>query len=187
MIEVGDWVHSYSAGIWQVYRIVEEHYETRASLSDEKILRANKMVFSSRVCNNKWKKSFTNECFSQAHISKLAEDELARLEEFLSQNKMLSKFQKYKPKPINYCTERGFMLPEEYSYEKFLKTCEELLIPLFNKGVEFDDVLLAIQNSELSEFQENKHCTNARLMFFSPDFLVREKELIFNRYEALNF
>ena len=100
MIKIGDWVRSYSAGVWQVYRIVEGHYETRASLDEPKVISPIRTLFSSRICSNKWKKSFSNECCSSGHVTKLTQEDQAQLEKFLSKNKVLTSFQDFKPKPI---------------------------------------------------------------------------------------
>ena len=60
-VKVGDWVTSYTAGIWQVYKIIDDFYELKWNLKEKKEKSKRVMVFSKRLCHNNGKRSFSTE------------------------------------------------------------------------------------------------------------------------------
>ncbi len=96
--EVGDWVRSYSAGIWQVYRIL--NYKCLDPVTGEE--RDKTTIFSKRFVTNSFKRSFKEECCEPAIVQHLDSGEQGELEVFISQNTQLyEKFLGFEPKNID--------------------------------------------------------------------------------------
>jgi len=98
-VRVGDWVHSYSMGIWRVWRLLSGFNELRFSLDTPKSVSRRTLVFSSRLVNTSWKKSFSTECAELSLVRRISRDDEARIEELLQSNPSLKKaFEKYQAK-----------------------------------------------------------------------------------------
>lgn len=98
-VKIGDWVRSYSSGIWQVYRIVE-NLEEFDSIS--KSVEKRSLVFCKRFLNNSFKRSFGSESCHPDFVYGLEKADHEKLLSIINDNPdLFSKFQKYKPKPID--------------------------------------------------------------------------------------
>ncbi len=80
-VKMGDWVRSYNKGIWRVYRI--EEIEELDPVSGQ--LRSRSSIFSSRFVNDSFKRSFSSENCHPTFVSKLCNEELERLNVFISE------------------------------------------------------------------------------------------------------
>src|SRR5436189_4100911 len=58
---VGDWVRSYSQGIWQVNRVLQDFYEISDRRTTKREKSGRTLVFSKRLLNKSWKRSFSVE------------------------------------------------------------------------------------------------------------------------------
>lgn len=98
VVQIGDWVHSYGAGIWKVYRT-----ETFTSLDPvSRTERKRSLVFSKRFLSNSFKLSFGEECCDPSLISPLAAHELVKLKKLISSKpELYEAFAAYVPKPIS--------------------------------------------------------------------------------------
>ncbi len=97
-LKVGDWVTSYSCGIWQVYRII--HYNDIDPVTAARITRT--AVFSKRFVNNSFKKSFSEECCEQVLVKPLGKDITLKLDEYIRANKEIyDKFRAHSPREID--------------------------------------------------------------------------------------
>jgi hypothetical protein len=89
-LKVGDWVNSYSKGIFRVERIIDRYYDE----SNSSILEGTKIgdkfkdriIVSKRFLNSKMKKSISYESCSEFYISFLSEEKLNELEQIIDQN-----------------------------------------------------------------------------------------------------
>lgn len=120
-LQVGDWVTSYSKGIWQIYRILH----LKGIDPDSGRPRDQISIFSKRFLSSSMKRSFSEECCHPTFVKKLDADAAANLELFIKDNQALHrKFVEYKPKPVNAIFNARFGIPHN-------KTTDEIaaLIP----------------------------------------------------------
>ncbi|WP_444910225.1 hypothetical protein [Microbulbifer sp. TRSA005] len=108
-LKVGDWVRSYSSGIWQVYRIID--YKCLDPVTGEEQNKTT--VFSKRFVSNSCKGSFKEECCDSSLVEKLSKDERAELQIFIGENKNLyEKYLAYEPKGIDCIYNARIGVPE---------------------------------------------------------------------------
>jgi hypothetical protein len=95
-VNIGDWVHSYSMGIWRVSRVLSGFNDLRYSLDTPKTASLRTLVFSHRLVNTSWKRSFSVECADLSLVSPVSQDERSKIQEMLESVPGLEKaFEKY--------------------------------------------------------------------------------------------
>jgi hypothetical protein len=95
-LKVGDWVRSYSQGIWRIERIISDFYEIRYSTSKPKVKSAETQVVLKRLVNNKWKRSFSVESCDLSYLKMMSSEEMITLQNFIHSNeKTMKDFEKY--------------------------------------------------------------------------------------------
>ena len=108
-LKVGDWVRSYSSGIWQIYRIVE--YKCLNPVTGDE--QEKTTVFSKRFLSNSYKRSSKEECCDPLFVARLNSDENAKLDIFISENaELYKKFLAYEPKNIDCVYNARIGIPE---------------------------------------------------------------------------
>ena len=116
-IEVGDWVRSYSTGIWQVYRIL--YYKGINPVDGKE--QEEVTVFSKRFVSNSFRRSFKEESCAHTFITKLDQYEREELDQFIKSNELLYKqFIKYQPKSIDCLYNARIGIPEDRDKEKII-------------------------------------------------------------------
>lgn len=99
-IKIGDWVNSYSKGIYRVEKIVDQYYdESDTDLDGNKTGDKNKdrIIVSKRLLNSKFKKSISYESCSEYFIIHLDGSQLSELNKILTDNpKLLQELDEYK-------------------------------------------------------------------------------------------
>lgn len=94
-IQIGDWVNSYSTGIYRVEKIIDGYYDE----SDQSTLGFNKIgdkykdriIVSKRLLNSKFKKSISYESCSEYYVTHLREEQFSELQKILIQKPELIK------------------------------------------------------------------------------------------------
>ena len=98
--QVGDWVNSYSKGIYRIETIVDQFYdESYPALGENKIgdRIKDRIIISKRFLNSKFKKSISYESCSEVFISKLNNNQYSELQKVIEQSpKWLEEFNEYK-------------------------------------------------------------------------------------------
>jgi hypothetical protein len=163
-INVGDWVWSYSSGIWQVYRVI--HYKTRDALTlgetDET------MIFSKKFLSESMKPSFREECCAPAHIEHLSDEAMRKTEAFILNNPdAIKRFEGYQPKDIDMVYNSRIALPDGTSVEDV-----EKLIPKDQMFSVFEIEQLLSRLGLL-----NDPCYDTA-QFVSPNFTCRDGYLV---------
>jgi len=99
-IKVGDWVNSYSKGIYRIEKIIEQFYdESSSDLDGNKIgdKETDRVIVSKRLLNSKLKKSISYESCSEYFVSHLESKQISELEKILADNpKLLTELDEYK-------------------------------------------------------------------------------------------
>jgi hypothetical protein len=90
MIKVGQWVNSYSKGIYRIERILDRYYDEFDPIIDPKKKVGDKyddrIVITKRLLNSKFKKSISYESCSEFFIVPLGKEQEEGLQETLKQN-----------------------------------------------------------------------------------------------------
>jgi len=177
-----DWVYSYSKGIWQVYRVLTNFYDLDGNKGKKTL------IFSKRIVNEKWEKSFSNEVCDISFVKKLSLLDYNRLKKFIKENpKVYPSFIEYSGKPIDFILNLNFDLSKnKLSIEEFKKILNKLFENINENGKTFQEIKKIINESKLNELQSNRLVTNI-LQFVCKNHEVRNSQLIFRKFNILNF
>ncbi len=97
--KVGDWVNSYSKGVYRIECIIDEYYdESSPILGDNKIgdKKEHRTIVSKRLLNSKFKKSISYESCSEYYISHLDNSLNLELKKAITENpRLLKKLEDY--------------------------------------------------------------------------------------------
>ncbi len=98
-LQVGNWVNSYSKGIYRIETIVDQYYdESYPALGENKIgdRIKDRIIVTKRFLNSKFKKSFSYESCSETFVSELNKSQYSELQKVIEQNpKLLEEFNDY--------------------------------------------------------------------------------------------
>ena len=91
MIKIGDWVSSYSKGIYRIERIIDRYYEEGSVLENNKVgdKYQDRIIISKRLLNSKFTKAISYESCSEYFISSLDNEQLLQLKKVLKDNPQL--------------------------------------------------------------------------------------------------
>ena len=118
-MEVGDWVKSYSAGIWRIYRIQNIN---SVNINTNEI-EGRTAVFLARFLNKSFKRSFSQEVCDKAFVYPLEKGEQEKLNKFILDNpKLIQAFNSYKPKPLDSIYNVNIVVPEKTAKEELDNT-----------------------------------------------------------------
>jgi hypothetical protein len=88
-IKIGDWVNSYSKGIYQVEKIIDKFYDESSPVLDGNKIgdkMKDKTIVSKRFLNSKFKKSINYERCSDHFVSHLDNQQMMQLQKILADN-----------------------------------------------------------------------------------------------------
>jgi hypothetical protein len=188
-VRVGDWVHSYSMGIWRVWRLLSGYNELRFSLDTPKTVSAHTLVFSSRLVNTSWKRSFSTECAALSFVRRISPDVESRIHELLQSNPALGKaFEKYQAKNNSLDLVVNVSLGQLPGSDRaqFRAACSKLLGHSVDNGIIMDEVLAALRDAGYY------HCIGktpiaATVQLISVGHEVRDREFILRYNRVLDF
>ena len=173
-MKVGDFVHSYTKGIWQIYRII--NYKT-INLQNDKSEK-KETVFLKRFISASYKKSFSEECCDPSFVSPLSVEELIKLNNFIENNKdLFEEFNNYMPKPIDAILNIKIRKIEQVELKQFtelLKSRKKMTYREINKYI--------VQNNLKAE----KSYGNT-LQFVSNNFEIKNGNLVYQYSRILDF
>ncbi len=107
--KIGDWVRSYSNGIWQIYRILD--YKCKDPVTDREVEKTT--IFSKRFVSDSFKRSFKEECCDPAFVHLLVQADKLKLDTFIDRNPDLyQKFIDYEAKIIDCIFNARIGVPE---------------------------------------------------------------------------
>ena len=100
----GDWIRSYTSGIYRIEKIVDTYYEHEYELTGLKQVgdpHDDRCIISKRFLNSKFKKAISYESCSEAFVRPLAEDDLATVLDIIATKPALfEEFDAYTIPPI---------------------------------------------------------------------------------------
>lgn len=165
MIKPGDWVMSYSPGIWQVYRVLQ--YTARDPATDKDIDQT--MVFSKRFISRSGKVSFGEECCALSLVAPLEPEVLRELKSLIANDPgTFERFERYEPKDISVIYNARITVPKGMTAEAL-----ERLIPREKllRDREIEALLRKIGVWDISGF--------ATAQFESTNFTCRDERLVY--------
>ena len=176
--KVGDWVKSYSQGIWRVERVIDNFFEMRYSFDEPKVKSKRTLYHSKRLVNDKWKRSFAMEGCSSEFINKLTNEEVEALNRFIADNeKTMKEFERYQ-RNLDLVLNLGFSF-----YDQDKLNFDSIADRLFEgkNGLTSDDIIRIIRESQLSKYF-NRTPQNKTIQFISINTEIRNSEYIFKEY-----
>lgn len=176
-MKVGDWVNSYSKGIWQILRIddVESEFGEHAIQT---------IVHCKRFLNSSYKKSFSAESCSDYFIKKLPESEVEKVNEIIKlNNRWYEEFLKYQ-QFVDSIYNLSLYVSNSTERDKFKKTIEEKCKSV-NSGLSKN----IINQLLLSELENNKKSKirNFTAQFISVNSEIKDRKLIYREVRFLDF
>ena len=109
VLKIGDWVRSYSTGIWQIYRILD--YKCKDPITGKEV--EKRTIFAKRFVSDSFKRSFKEECSDPAFVHLLESEEKKELDAFIDSNPSLyQKFIDHEPKKIDYIYNARIGIPK---------------------------------------------------------------------------
>lgn len=155
-VKEGDWVTSYSSGIWQVYRVLRfKEFDPVTGLEQERA-----RIFSKRFLLKSFKRSFKEECCDPFFVELLDQNTRAKLESFIKTNEALyRKFLEFSPKPIHCIYNARIIVAAGQTPEKI-----ERLIPRGN----------ALRQNEIKPLLESLGIAAKVLPSWTAQFVSRD-------------
>jgi hypothetical protein len=171
-LKIGDWVRSYSTGIWQIYRILD--YKCKDPVTGKDVEKTT--IFSKRFVSDSFKRSFKEECCDPAFVYFLDMDKKKELDSFIeSKPGLYQKFIDHEPKKIDciYNARIGIPLHKD---SQMIEDKLKVLGPI--KDIEI--------NSKLNELGfDTKAMPSWTVQFVSNDFACVDGYLSFQFVRVL--
>lgn len=188
-VKVGDWVRSYSMGIWKVRRVLSGFNELRFSLDAPKSPSLRTLVFSHRLVNTSWKRSFSLECAEASFVRRISPDEESKIQEVLESNAPLKKaFEKYRAEHCTLDLIVNVSLGQIPGSDRgrLRSACDLHLGASVENGLTMDEVLANLRNAGYYECI-GKTPRNATIQLISVDHEVRDNEFVLRYKRVLDF
>ena len=177
-VQVGDWVQSYSPGIWQVVRVLAGFWELRYHLRDRKRRSRRTVVFVKRIVDARWQKAFMAESCDIAHVRRLADPHREQLRNLLASDPgMLTEFDAYPLADLDFLMALTLKLPESQALEQF----ESSVLCAFDDircGLTNDEVLERLESSGVSSYVSHVG-GNAMIRFVCENHELRDDQFVF--------
>ena len=175
-LKVGDWVNSYSKGIFRVEKIINRYYdESNLSILGENKIGdkyKDRIIVTKRFLNSKMKKSISYESCSEFFITFLHNDKLIELNKIIEQNpKLLNELNEYEiPKIIGV-----------YNSELQIETEEELqkvteLLKFIENGKSFLEIENEMRKLDILKLKPKYYGNyNFQLLNFDEEYIEKKK------------
>lgn len=186
LIKVGDWVRTYSPGIWQVTRQVPEHYEPRYSLDAPQKLAEEPLLVLKRVVGDKWKQALAMETASASAVRPLSKADTAKLQKLLKQDSNLAAAFESFTQPLDLVLNLSFSLPKKSDFRAFKTEFEMAFAGPLQQGLTGDEILQVIMQSNYAG-NFNDIPRSATLQFACNDLEVRQEHFIYRQLQVHNF
>jgi hypothetical protein len=124
-IKIGDWVNSYSKGVYRVEKIIEQYYdESSPDLGGNKIgdKIKDRIIISKRLLNSKFKKSINYESCSEYFVSLLDSTQVLELQKVLTENpKLITDLNEYQIPTLTTVYNFDFKIENERDLQTVLQ------------------------------------------------------------------
>lgn len=188
-VDVGDWVQSYSMGIWRVSRVLSGFCEPRFSLESPKTMSPRTLVFAHRLLNASWKRSFSIEAAERRFVSLIEPEEKSRILAMLESDPALKKaFEKYQVThgTPDLVVNIGLGELPGGDRKQLRAACEARLGPYAGNGMSMDEALLALSAAGYYNCI-GKMPNSATVQLISKGHEVRHNEFVLRYNRVLDF
>jgi len=174
-LKVGDWVNSYSKGIYRIENIIEQFYdESYPAIGENKIGNRikDRIILSKRFLNSKFKKSISYESCSEFYISKLNENQQLELQKVIEKNpNLIMKLEEYEIPTRKTIYNMDLKIEKETDLSKVNE-----LIEFVKTGKTFLEIQLEMERVDIIKLKP-KHFGNHlfQLINYDDEFLNRKK------------
>ena len=173
-MKIGDFVHSYTKGIWQIYRI--EKYKSINQLTGK--IEKKETAFLKRFVSESYKKSFTEESCDISFVVPLSADEKIKLNSFVEKNKdLFDKFNQYSPKQIDSVLVMHIRMLNSDEIQKVKTIFSD------NNNLTYKNINNLIKENNLNR----EHGYGWTLQFVSENFKMKHGVLIYKFLRILEF
>ncbi|MEX0315855.1 MAG: hypothetical protein AB3N18_16875 [Allomuricauda sp.] len=174
-LQVGNWVNSYSKGIYRIETIVDQFYdESYPALGENKIgdRIKDRIIVTKRFLNSKFKKSFSYESCSETFVSKLNNGQYSELQKVIEQNpKLLEEFNEYEIPTRETIYNMQLQIDNESDLKKV-----NGLVDFIKTGKSFLEIQTEMERADLLKLKP-KHFGNYlfQLINYNDEYLNRKK------------
>lgn len=174
-LKIGDWVNSYSKGIYRIDRIIEEYYdESEPEFSETKLGKKKEFrtIISKRFLNSKFKKSISYESCSEFYIKVLDDFQNRELEKFIKENpKSIEELNNYEIPEILCIYNSELQIDAENDLNKVND-----LIEFIKSGKTFIEIQNKMQELDIMRLKP-KYFGNYKLQFinFNDEYLDKRR------------
>lgn len=174
-LKIGDWVNSYSKGIYRIDRIIEEYYdESEPEFSETKLGKKKEFrtIISKRFLNSKFKKSISYESCSEFYIKVLDDFQNRELEKFIKENpKSIEELNNYEIPEILCIYNSELQIDAENDLNKVND-----LIEFIKSGKTFIEIQNKMQKLDIMRLKP-KYFGNYKLQFinFNDEYLDKRR------------
>ena len=185
-VNSGDWVRSYSKGIWQVMREVPQHFAPRYSIAAPLELAPEAIFVLKRLVDDKWKKAFAVETAQGSLLRPLAKADAAKLARFQVENpRIIAEFEAYE-KPVDQILNLPFSLAKKSDFRLFKQTMKQTFAEPLQRGVTSDAILkLVAESPYASGYWQNPR--SATLQFVCHNLEIARRHFIYREINIQNF
>ncbi len=163
--------------------------ELRFSLDAAKSSSSRTLVFSHRLVNTSWKRSFSVECAEISLVSRISNEEESRIQELLQSNASLQKaFEEYQAKKNSVDLVVNVSLGQipGSDREQLRAACSKYLGGSAKNGMTMDEVLIGLRDAGYHDYI-GKTPSFATVQLLSVGHEVQNREFILRYSRVLDF
>ncbi|MDO6598496.1 hypothetical protein Q4512_16370 [Oceanihabitans sp. 2_MG-2023] len=174
-IEIGNWVNSYSKGIYRVEKIFDRFYDESSALIPEnrKIGDNQKsIVLTKRFLNSKFNKSLSYESCDESFISHLTKKQLTELNKVISEKpQLISELNEYEIPTLKTIYNSDLQIDNETDLQQVNK-----LIEFIKNGKSFLEIKAEMERLDILRLKP-KHFGNYKLQLlnFNEEYINKRK------------
>ena len=174
-IEIGDWVNSYSKGIYRVEKIFKRFYDESTPLIPENCKigdQQKNIVLSKRFLNSKFKKSLSYESCDESFISHLTKKELMELNKIISEKpQLVAELNEYEIPTLTTVYNSDLQIENETDLQKVNE-----LVKFIKNGKSFLEIKTEMERLDILHLKP-KHFGNYKfqLFNFNEEYIKKRK------------
>ena len=170
-------------------RVLHSFNEFRYRLEAPIIQSDRTVIFSNRLVNDSWKRSFASECSALSLVSAVSDEENERVEQLLrSDEKLRAAYAKYEgaPKPGDLIVNLRFGPLPNGGIDVLKAACAKSLDDTIPNGLILDEVLELLRDAGYYECL-NGIPQSATLQLVCPNHELRGRDFLLRSYRILGF
>ena len=185
-LSVGDWVESYSPGVWQVVHVLEGFFELRFHPDEPRRVSRRRLVFGKRLVDEKWRKAFKAEMAEAAVVHPLGDDQRARLVEYAGANpETLAEFEAFRPEMPDHIASLRLNVPQPVEVEG-LRSAVAQAFSGIEDGLTNDEMLERLARSPLAGHL-SAGLSNVTVRFLCRRHEIRDGQFVFRAVDVQPF